>query len=588
MKTVSRSGTDPIAYTPTSNLFGVTVIGAILSLSLIFNQNGEFWDSLFHPCYQIFCMAGATVLLFICSRGNIRLNRVDLSIIALLVWQFITRTSRTGSVPDIDSLAVLLLIIYYVAIRHVTWNENNVPMYYKVVVIICSALSLYSLLEFTGIAGNENSSWPITGHFSNPGPLAGFLSLALPFSILLAIRNYREGYVWVTVLYAGATLFYIAIILLCQSRAGIISGVLGIVCMVANVNLKKTVNKYYYLLIIPLVVLVIASKDLDSVRGRLLIWKVSLTALTEHPVVGLGHNFFTVDYLNYQAGYFASGKGTDKEVWVAGDTKHAFNESLKFILENGATGCILLTLFLIMMIRSFRGKTDPVATSSCAFLIAFVFFSQFSYPLYFLCFKLLLLNQLSIVSEGNTKGVFNLKGRILVPLFLVIGTVTFIGSWQTYTGIRHWNEAHFLKYTDTRSANDQFGKAYTYLADQGLFLYAYGTFLQNADITKSTRLLEKSTGTYTGQTLYEALAKNYETLKRFPETEQLYRKVHFMIPARLAPQERLMEYYLRTRQRQKASDWARHILATPMKVDSYEARKIKGRAKKALASLTGH
>jgi O-antigen ligase len=564
------------------------VIGTLLSLSLIFNQNGEFWDSLFHPCYQIFCMIGATLLLIIHSRGNIRINRVDLSIIALLAWQLITRTSRTGSVLETDSLVVVLLIIYYVAIRHVTWDENNVLLYYKVVVITCSALSLYSLLEFTGIAGNENSSWPITGNFSNPGPLAGFLSLALPFSILLAIRNYREGYVWVAVLYAGATLFYIVIVLLCQSRAGIISGLLGVVCIAANGKFKKPANRYYYLLIIPLIALVVASKDLDSVRGRLLIWKVSLTALTEHPVMGLGHNFFAVDYLNYQADYFTSGKGTDKEVWVAGDAEHTFNESLKFILENGTTGGILMILFLIMIIRSFRGRTGLVTTSSRAFLIAFAFFSQFSYPLYFLCFKLLLLNQLSIVSGRYTRDTFNLKRRILVPLFLVVGMIAFIGSWQTYTGTRHWNEAHFLKYTDTVSAEDQFGKAYTYLDDHGLFLYTYGTFLQDTDIPKSIRLLEKSTGTYTGQKLYEALAKNYESLKRFPEAEQLYRKIHFMIPARLAPQERLMEYYLRTRQRQKASDWARHILATPMKVDSYEARKIKGRAKKALASLTGH
>lgn len=75
-------------------------------------------------------------------------------------------------------------------------------------------------------------------------------------------------------------------------------------------------------------------------------WKITAKAITEQPF-GTGLGGFPAAYAETQAGYFASGKGTDTERLVAGCPEYAFNEFLQIGLEQGVTGLIVFIALLI-------------------------------------------------------------------------------------------------------------------------------------------------------------------------------------------------------------------------------------------------
>lgn len=559
-------------------------IAVLFCLSLVFNLNGGFWSTLLNPCYQLVAILGITVLVRLWARGDIAVNMLDLSIIGLLTCQFITRTLRLSYVPDPESLMLLQLILYYLAVRRIRWTAGNVSLYYSLVVAIAAGVCVFASLEFFGVAGSQNASWPLTGNFSNPGPLAGFLSIVFPISGLMAIQHYRCNRLQ-CVAFAGAALLFILVIFWCQSRAALLSLLLGAVCIVA-LRFKAPRKRAFLLLVIPLMVLVIFSSTLDSAGGRLLVWKVSLQAFMKHPVLGSGHDFFRVDYPNYQASYFASGTATPAEIWLAGDVGHTFNEGLKLVMENGIAGLALLMVSLLALMNIFRQmQKDLIWISSIALLVAFGVFAQFSYPLYFLCIKLLLLNQVAIISANSRTSIFHIRNIALAVLMVVIGGLTLFGSARTYVGTSYWREAHSLQYNDPTQARVRFGLAHRYLPYDGQFLYAYASFFYDTDLPRSIKLMEQSLSTYTSRKTIERLAAAYEQLKRLPSAEAMYLKAHYMMPIRLRPQEDLMEFYFRTGRPERAAYWARHILATPVKIQRHEARTIKQRVKKKLAAL---
>ncbi|MBT1696714.1 O-antigen ligase family protein [Fulvivirgaceae bacterium PWU4] len=584
---VIKSGSDPSQPTTRSegSQRALIAIAVLFCLSLIFNLNGGFWSTLLNPCYQLVAILGITVLVRLWAREDIHVNMLDLSIIGLLACQFITRTLRLGYVPDLESLMLLQLILYYLAVRSIRWTTGNVSLYYSLVVATATGVCIYASLEFFGVAESQNASWPLTGNFSNPGPLAGFLSIVFPMAALMALQHYRCNRLQ-CVVFAGAALLFILVIFWCQSRAALLSLLLGIAVCIAALRFKAPRKRAFLLLIIPMMVLVIFSSTLDSAGGRLLVWKVSLQAFIKHPVLGSGHDFFRVDYPNYQAAYFASGTATPAEIWLAGDVDHAFNEGLKLVVENGIAGLALLMVSLLALMNILRQmQKDLIWISSIALLVAFGLFAQFSYPLYFLCIKLLLLNQVAIISANSRTSIFHIRNTPLAVLMVVIAGLTLFRSARTYVGTRYWREAHSFQYSDPTQAQVRFSLAHRYLSHDGQFLHAYGSFLYDTDLPRSIKLMEESLSTYTSRKTIERLAAAYEKLKRLPSAEAMYLKAHYMMPIRLRPQEDLMEFYFRTGRPERAAYWARHILVTPVKIQRYEARVIKQRVKKKLAAL---
>ena len=117
----------------------------------------------------------------------------------------------------------------------------------------------------------------------------------------------------------------------------------------------------------------------ESASGRLFMWKMSLKAITESPIIGTGSGGFAKAYSKAQHDYFAKYGQPESlpESRVAGSPEYAFNEYLQIAIEFGIPGLILfLSILLISLINMIKEREAGLAGSVLAFMI----FSFASYP----------------------------------------------------------------------------------------------------------------------------------------------------------------------------------------------------------------
>ena len=556
------------------NRIPIVLTASLLLCSLIYNFNGTLWDTAIHLYYNLFCLTGFVIVLSLWP-FRLHLNYLDLSIVLLLVFVVLNRSLRAHTVLEVHTLMSAALLFYYLMLKKIQWNQHILRLYYTLVTGIGTELSVYGFLERFGVVESDSMHWIVTGNFANPGPFGGFLAVVTPFAFLLAINRYKEKNITHATVYMLAVAVLLSGIVLSESRTALVAAVVAMAyCLHFHFRFKK--QTYYYIL--SFAALVFATfgfiKTFHSVSGRLLIWKISAAIFADHPLVGIGHEFFGATYLKYQASYFARGNGSVNEVLLAGNTSEAFNEVIKFAVENGVIGVGIIMLIIGFAFKSFRAIQDrSVKISSVAVLIAFFLFAQFSYPLYFLCFKLLLVNQVSILSGSTPAPSIGLRKVVTVIVLLVTAAGAW-GGWALLRSTYDWREAYRLQYSDSQQAAQLFANASRLLTTDGYFFYNYGIFLQETDTKQSTHLLEQSEARLGRTWIYDNLAINYETLNRIDEAERMYLRAHHCIPVLLKPQVRLVDFYLRIGDKEKAKQWIDKILAAPVKVRNSETQKL--------------
>ena len=105
------------------------------------------------------------------------------------------------------------------------------------------------------------------------------------------------------------------------------------------------------------------SKQASS-DGRMFIWKISLQAIAQKPILGSGYGQFEHDYNLAQAKYFATKAATQQEIMNASYVHMSYNEFLENLFEGGIIGLVLfigLLLALLLGSTSLRGTKQPNA-----------------------------------------------------------------------------------------------------------------------------------------------------------------------------------------------------------------------------------
>jgi hypothetical protein len=100
--------------------------------------------------------------------------------------------------------------------------------------------------------------------------------------------------------------------------------------------------------------------------------------------VGLGN--FPGAYGDTQAAYFASGKASETEEFVAGNPEYGFNEFLQIAIESGM---LALLLFIGILVCAVKGLMKKKEWGMLGSLIALLVFSCFSYPFSILPFLII-------------------------------------------------------------------------------------------------------------------------------------------------------------------------------------------------------
>lgn len=218
----------------------------------------------------------------------------------------------------------------------------------------------------------------VTGTFSNPGPLGGFLGVTITIIVGLYLTKKSLIPKW-----ALFTIFILLcfILLLTDSRAGWLSTLFGMATLCFLFKKKKVKsfvlikNASLFLFMILFIISIYYHKK-DSADGRLLIWRISTEMIADAPLAGHGIGTFENKYMYYQAQYFESHPYSKYEK-LADNIVYPYNEFLRIGVEQGIIGIILILCIIVSIFKyTSKEKYNKVYLGG---FVSLLIFSMFSY-----------------------------------------------------------------------------------------------------------------------------------------------------------------------------------------------------------------
>ncbi len=569
-------------YLIKTNIFKIALLALLLALSLIFNHNADFWAAKAYEYYLLFSMLIVSAILFLTCMEQLQPGKADIVVITILLFLAISRSLHLGSLNELHVINTIVLVIYYIALKTIHLKKEEITIYYHFIIGIGVFLCGYCILELYDVIQPTNFYWKMTGNFPNPGPLGGFIALilSLVFYVLLQKSILKKTVKLIVYTIVAAIMTFILI--KSESRAAMLAAVIAITILASYYGFKKwKYFKYGLLSLLPIFILIGLSKSANSISGRLLIWKISLLSFLEHPFVGIGYDFFGVEYINFQANYFSKG-GTKDEIILAGASVQTFNEFLKFIIENGILGIVLIVAGLFWVLKSkkiIHSNKQNLPLASLVFYSAIIVFASFSFPLQFLPFKLLLINQIAFQQYPPLLHDFTINKNFGKLLFAVVSCfLLFMGNYQ-YKGFRAWKNGSELQFSNPDATKILYDYTYERLQNEGSFLLHYGLFMEDKNKNKALMLFEKAKHLINVPVLYAKTAQLNEQISNYKNAEENFLKLHFISPNLFKPQEELLDFYTRRNKTEKARFYASKILKTPIKIPGREVLRIRKKAK---------
>ena len=575
----------------------------------------QFW---FYACL----LPAALSALFFYFRArkspNLRLNRNDVLVLALIGAVFICAPVSSG-ISQKQTLFLLLGCLYFY-FRIVLSSYRQAPFILSVFFILTGlAEALIGLSQLYGWTRSYHVLFRITGTFFNPGPFSGYVAMVFPLALFFVIhdkRIFRHPFRWRLLLFyfrwgiAMATILCSILILpAAMSRAAWIglAGGSGLVVMYYfgqqkqyRAYIRKNRKKLILFAGAGLLSLSIALAGMyymkkDSADGRALIWKVSTALIARHPAgVGLGN--YPGAYGDVQSAYFAEGRGSETEAYVAGNPEYAFNEYLQVCIE---LGILPFFLFLVLMgsslYRGIRIKQIGLAGS----LFSLLLFAGFSYPFSVLPYLIGMVLLLALIScrktpahlagkQSPTPGAWNKTNRffglVLLSACLLVSGLCLKNIYPSYPAYQEWYKSKRLYHTKLYAeAGKAYAPLYPFLSDRISFLFEYGHSLSNAgQYIESNTVLEKATAISCDPMLYNIMGKNYQTLKEYKQAEACFRKAGYLVPNRIYPYYLMALMYVDADETEKAREMAQIVLTKEPKVQSTAIEEMRSEMKKLL------
>ncbi|TCO04412.1 O-antigen ligase family protein, partial [Natronoflexus pectinivorans] len=334
-------------------------------------------------------IAGALFVVALLSQKEIKFTKTDLLVVLFAIWYVINELYNVNTYAPKGLIIFNLLLwgLVYMFVRQLSGNPLfvwGVVVVWMVVVLLQSGLGL---MQLYGLERSYHGLFSITGTFHNPGPFSGFVVSGVPLAlgVICYLDSYTEnhGYSteehrgiylkWFNVKIPFITIFRYSILALAwitlialllvlppaQSRAAWIAGIAGGLFVLAGHpvllafkdNLRNkflSLRKPLRILLLTAILLPLATAVFGlytmkqgSADGRMLMWQVTAQLIKQRPITGHGTGAFNALYMNEQANWFSTGKGTEAQAMRAGTPEAPFNEPLKLWLEKGLIAMLL-------------------------------------------------------------------------------------------------------------------------------------------------------------------------------------------------------------------------------------------------------
>ena len=571
------------------------VIFALLGITLIpFNAGTSFR---FPEYYQMgFFLSILSVLVSIIiwliayCREPIRITWPDLGFFAFWLYAVI-RWCFTPHVHWSQGTAIWLFATLPAYMGFRLWSGQ---IKIKDLRLVFSALAIllsgFALLQLYGVLESFNANFKMTGPFFNPAPLAGYLTILSPV-IMYPILNPNGVAKWRTHLYWSALALILLVVIPSQSRAAWVAMIVStglLLCFRYRHFLTGLSRRAKSALIMALGILLVGGSlgiynlKKDSADGRLLIWKVSTAMIAKNPVFGIGYGRFAAEYNLYQRDYFAAGKGSEQEKFLADNNSFAFNEYLKIAAELGIIGLALFLGWVGSFIIGVKGENYsqlghiPLWGS----LIAIACFAFFSYPGSVWGLNFMVLGILACMTGGYTQIINRIPRwtkQVLLVLVIFLAGGFGVLAQQSLIAANHWTQANkWYRMRHYEGARQEFLMAVNQLKYEGLFLQQAGKTMSLADNPKTGNdLLHLATRYRNDQVLHWTLGDNYTALGIYKQAEKWYTSAMYMVPNRLYPEYRLAKMYYENGDIEEFNRSARNVILRKGKNMTIAERQIK-------------
>ena len=510
---------------------------------------------------------------------------------------------------DTKWILLLLCVVLYFYFRWVLTNRAN--RYVLMLSLLVTALleEVWGLLQLYGVCPSQHNLFLTTGSFFNPGPYAGYLAVTTPIALYYVCTDFRvfscpfhvrlSGFYVRWVVSAGVLLGALLVLPPAMSRAAWVAVSAGCLMVVWQLfrrspawkscvsRHRKRVAAWGGVLLIGLSLGCAGLYHLkkDSADGRLLIWKVAMGVLPEHPW-GVGLNRFSGTYGEAQAAYFAAGLGSEQEKYVAGAPEYAFNEYVQLCMELGFVPFLLFIGWAIYMLRACSGSSTSRGSGRSAVSGAWVsllVFATMSYPFSVLPFVILLvfLAAYAMPMEPVRRQWLATCGAATALLAVAF---CLYNRYPTYAAYKRWEEVkplYSLGYYE--GLGEEYEKLHPYLCDKVQFLFEYGQVLcKTGQYERSNAVLSEACRISCDPMLYNVMGRNYQALKQYGQAEAAFTQSANIVPNRHYPHYLLAKLYMEQGDTLKAKAKAQYVIAKEPKVPSRAIEEMKEEMKAIL------
>ena len=296
----------------------------------------------------------------------------DIIIVTLFLYMYYTNKSHGDEVSVMLFSWVNLMLVGYFLLRFLFQVGGRIAHELIILVIEIAAVyeSFLGILQIVGVVGLNNSLFPCTGTFDNPGPLGGFLAVSLCVSLaeVFALTQ-KKGVRLFSILDKLILVTSLISVILCvvilpstQSRAAWLSIMISATFYCLNSTKTLVWIKAHWLLILSIIFVLLSFVlifKLPSTKGRLITYKMELMTIKRNCFKGVGLGHFSSAYGETQRDYFSKTisiqdgelryKKSDKERIFVDNPKVGFNDYLQIGIEFGV-GPLILFLLLVVLI----------------------------------------------------------------------------------------------------------------------------------------------------------------------------------------------------------------------------------------------
>lgn len=430
--------------------------------------------------------------------------------------------------------------------------------------------SLYILLQLMHLVSMRSHTFLFCGSFLNPAIAAMLLSLCIPVGLWLLYNETDKRIRWVL---AAICLSMATLLLLSASRTGLLAAMVASCLVIGQCSGKakallrrtnKTLLCAALLFSIVLACFALYHIRTDSADGRILIWKVTLGMVAEHPLLGYGPNGFDAHYMQWQAEYLTNHPDSP-HILLADNVAVPFNEFIGIAINYGLVGlfAVLAAIALVIWLISKRTVDRGLLLG---LTVALIIWSIFSYV-----YRQPFVWVLTFVLVVAALKMLNLRQRIvrlaaIIVLCLSVSAMAYKAAKFCYRAEWHIVQDRSLR-GHTLELLPQYAKLYSHLNDDSGFLYNYGAELHYIGrYDESLKILKECEPLYSDYNVQMLIADDFGKLGMIDSAVYHYRYAKRMVPSKFFPLYQEMQLYLAHNDSVSARRVAKEIITKPVKI----------------------